>query len=82
MTTHDIDLSAIEAKLDTLIRLLALRVASEEQPLKDRVVRLNRAGLSPKEIAALCDTTRNTVSVALSKAKHGGRTKKIAEKQE
>jgi DNA-directed RNA polymerase specialized sigma24 family protein len=63
------DLSRIEAKLDTMIRLLALNVAVGEGTLKDRAVRLQRAGLAPKEIAELCDTTPNTVSVQLAKAK-------------
>jgi hypothetical protein len=63
------NLSRIEAKLDTVIRLLALNVAVGEGTLKDRAVRLQRAGLAPKEIAELCDTTPNTVSVQLAKAK-------------
>jgi DNA-binding CsgD family transcriptional regulator len=63
------DLSRLEAKLDTLIRLMALSVASENHSLRERAVRLQRAGLTPKEIAALCDTTPNTVSVALSAEK-------------
>jgi hypothetical protein len=66
---HDLDFSRIEAKLDTLIRLMALSVMSDAQSLKDRAVRLQRAGLTPKDIASLCDTTPNTVSVALSKEK-------------
>ena len=66
---EDRDLSRIEAKLDTVIRLLALNVAVGDGTLKDRAVRLQRAGLAPKEIAELCDTTPNTVSVQLSKAK-------------
>ena len=54
-----------------MIRLLALSVTSESQPLRERASRLQRAGLTPKEIALLCDTTPNTVSVALSNAKSG-----------
>ncbi len=69
MKKNDSDTCRIEAKLDTLIRLLALTVASDNHSLKERAIRLQRAGLTPKEIAALCDTTRNTVSVALSSAK-------------
>jgi DNA-directed RNA polymerase specialized sigma24 family protein len=63
----------IEAKLDTLIKLFALAVAPETLSLKERALRLQRAGLAPKEIAALCDTTPNTVSVALSAARRAGR---------
>jgi len=76
VSADNADLSRIEAKLDTLIRLLALRVASENHSLKDRAIRLQRAGMTPKDIAALCDTTPNTVSVALSAAKREGKGKK------
>lgn len=76
MRTNDVDLSRIEAKLDTLIRLLALSVTSESQSLKDRAIRLQRVGLTPKEIAALCGTTPNTISVALSAAKRNAKSKK------
>jgi DNA-directed RNA polymerase specialized sigma24 family protein len=74
---HDLDLSRIEAKLDTLIRLVALSVTSESQSLKDRAVLLQRAGLMPRDIATLCDTTPNTVSVALSTAKRAGSRKPL-----
>lgn len=68
-TNEGLDLSSIETKLDTLIRLVALAVAPETQTLRDRAVRLQRAGLAPRDIAALCNTTPNTVSVALSAVK-------------
>lgn len=71
MKTQDCDLPRIEEKLNTLIRLLALSVAPDNHSLKDRAVRLQRAGMTPKDIAALYDTTANTVSVALSAAKRG-----------
>lgn len=74
--TNDTGLSRIEAKLDTLVRLLALSVAPDDLPLKVRAVRLQRVGMTPKEIAALCDTTPNTVSQALSDAKREGKGKK------
>ena len=69
MSPTNTDLSRVEAKLDTLIRLLALSTTSETKSLKERALRLQKAGLSPKDIAALFDTTANTVSVALSAAK-------------
>jgi DNA-binding CsgD family transcriptional regulator len=79
--TDDQDLQRVEAKLDTVIRLLALNVAVGEGTLKDRAVRLQRAGLAPKEIAELCDTTPNTVSVLLAKAKAEKRSgKKLVKK--
>lgn len=69
----------LEAKLDTLIRLFALVVAPDDMSLKDRALRLQKAGLSPKEIAALCGTTPNTVSVALSAAKRNKTRQRKAE---
>ena len=75
------DLHRVEAKLDTLIRLLALSVAVGEGTLKDRAVRLQRAGLAPKDIAELCDTTPNTVSVLLAKAKAEKRSGKKPRKK-
>jgi len=65
----DSDVERIESKIDVLIRLLALSISPDNHSLADRASRLNRAGLTPKEIAAICMTTPNTVSVALSKAK-------------
>lgn len=65
--------SRIEAKLDTLIRLIAISVAPDNLSLKERALRLYRAGLTPKDIAAICNTTPNTVSVALSAAKRIGK---------
>lgn len=76
MNANNSDIARIEAKLDTVIRLLALGVASDNHSLKDRALRLQRAGMTPKEIAALCDTTPNTVSVALSAAKRESKSRK------
>ena len=66
----------IEAKLDVVIRLLALSLGSGMESLKDRAITLQRAGLTPKDIAGLYDTTPNTVSVALSAAKRKEKKKK------
>lgn len=76
--TEGLDLTGIEARLDTLIRLVALSVAPEEHSLKDRAVRLQRAGIAPKEIAVLCASTPNAVRVALSLAKSGRKRRKTA----
>jgi len=73
MSDEQEQLTRLEEKLDTVIRLLALAISPESQPLKDRARRLQRAGLAPKEMAALFDTTPNTVSVVLAKAKKGKR---------
>jgi DNA-directed RNA polymerase specialized sigma24 family protein len=75
MKIEDEGVARLEAKLDTLIRLLALSVTADLQSIKDRAVVLSKAGLGPREIAALCDTTPNTVSVALSNAKKDGKSR-------
>ncbi len=68
--------AGLEAKLDTLIRLMALSVAPSSAPLKDRAVTLSKAGMTPKDIAALCDTTPNTVSQALAASKRAKKARK------
>ncbi len=80
MSNEEESNSKIESKLDTIIRLLALSVASDNHSLKDRAIRLTRAGMTPKEIADLCDTTPNTVSVALYDAKKTGKKNKRLKK--
>lgn len=62
-------IAQLETKLDILIRLSALALIADVPGLKERAVRLSKAGLAPKDIAALCDSTPNAVSVALSAAK-------------
>jgi hypothetical protein len=62
-------LARIEEHLELLVRLLALQVSPDSEPMIDRAVRLQKAGLQPKEIAQLCNSTPNAVSVALAKAK-------------
>lgn len=59
----------IAEKLDLTVRLLAYLVAAEHDNLQDRAVTLTSLGLSPKEIARVCNTTPNTVSVRLVEAK-------------
>jgi DNA-directed RNA polymerase specialized sigma24 family protein len=77
MTNTGSDLARVEAKLDVLIRLMALSVAPESLTLENRAVRLQRAGLAPKDIASLIGTTSNAVRVALSGAKRRGKRKKV-----
>lgn len=67
------DSSRLEAKIDTLIKLIAISITPDNLSLAERAGRLSRAGMAPKEIAAICETTPNTVSVALSKAKRAKR---------
>ena len=63
------NVARLETKLDTLIKLFAMASIKGLDSVKEKAIALSRAGLSPKEIAALCDTTPNTISVALSQAK-------------
>jgi DNA-binding CsgD family transcriptional regulator len=67
--TEDEVIERFEAKFDSMIKLLAMLLTSEEQTVREKAILLSRAGLSAKDIAALCDTTPNTISVALSNAK-------------
>lgn len=76
--TENGHISRIEARLNIIIRLLALGVAPDNLTLKERAVRLQHVGMAPKDIAALCDTTPNAVSVALSAAKREAKGKKKA----
>jgi hypothetical protein len=66
---NDARLEELSEKLDMVIRLLALSLISEADSLTENAIRLQRAGMGPKDIAALCNTTPNTISVALSTAK-------------
>lgn len=69
-------------KLDLMVRLLAYLVAAEHDNLKDRAVTLSSLGLSPKEIARVCNTTPNTVSVRLVEAKRkSGRQKSASSRK-
>jgi hypothetical protein len=62
------DLKVIEQKLDILIKLYAYQlVAGKNMP--EGVPILRRLGLSASEIAAVYDTSANTVSVRLAESK-------------
>ena len=61
--------AALEAKLDTIIRLLALELVKGKTSQKEQILLLSQAGLESKNIAELLSTTRNTVNVAISTAK-------------
>jgi len=68
MSTELEALERISHQLEVLINLAALSI-SPEKPMIERAVRLQKAGLQPKDIAKLVDSTPNAVSVALAKAK-------------
>ena len=57
------------AKLDLVARLLAYLVAAQHDNLEGRAVTLKSMGLSPAEIARVCNSTPNTISVRLTEAK-------------
>ena len=65
----DSDWQAVAEKLDLVARLLAYLVAAQHDNLKQRAVALNALGLSVAEIARVCNTTPNTISVRLAEAK-------------
>ena len=70
----DVDtLARVENKLDTLIRLFALNMIDGMEHTKEKALLLSKAGLSPKDIAVLCDTTPHTISVQLSAARRDGK---------
>lgn len=72
------DLSTeVLARLDMLIRLQALSMASRFETSKEKIQFLGTAGMEPKQIAELLQTSANTVSVTLFKA----RKTKSAQKQ-
>lgn len=55
----------ISEKLDVLIRLIAVGLTSEKTQ-KEQIKLLSSAGIQPKVIAEIIDTTPNNVSVTLS----------------
>lgn len=57
------------AKLDMLIRLQALSMTSRFETSKEKIQFLGNAGMEPKQIAELLQTSANTVSVTLFKAR-------------
>jgi DNA-binding CsgD family transcriptional regulator len=65
------DTAEILAKLDMLIRLQALSMVSRFESSKEKIHFLATAGMQPKEIADLLQTSPNTVSVTLSKSRKG-----------
>lgn len=59
---------AIQSKLDTVIRLFAMNVGSDLST-KERAPLLQRAGLDRNDIAAVCDSSVEAISVRLAEAK-------------
>jgi len=69
------DESPIVAKLDQLIRLTAIQLTKDVESSKDKILLLGRAGMGPKEIAEILQTTPNHVNVTLSKARKSEKAK-------
>ncbi|MCC6736699.1 MAG: sigma-70 family RNA polymerase sigma factor [Bauldia sp.] len=61
--------SELIKKMDILIRLNSLSIVKDLPSQKDKILMLRRAGLGNIEIAEMLDTSANTVSVTLAKAK-------------
>lgn len=61
--------SQIVERLDTLIKLQALDMVRQFESQKEKIFFLARVGMRPKEIGDLLETSANSVSVALAKAK-------------
>ena len=77
----DRGLDAVNAKLAQIVKLLALAAIEHAVSVKEKALRLNSAGLQPKEIAALLGTTPNAVSVALSAGRRKKKAKAVRRKQ-
>lgn len=59
-------------RLDILIKLQAAALIAGIDSSKDKIIFLAKAGLKPKLIAEILDTTSNHVNVTLSKERKGG----------
>jgi hypothetical protein len=62
-------------KLDTLIRLVSIAIC-QNRTQKEQISLLNSAGIGPKVIAEILDTTPNNVSVTLSGLRKSKRKQK------
>jgi hypothetical protein len=60
------EVKSLEAKLDLLIKLQALSLVRDLGTMREKILFLGSAGLQPKTIADLLQTTSNHVNVTLS----------------
>jgi hypothetical protein len=74
MSTLD-PLSALNEKLDTLIKIQAAIAVKGMATQREKIVFLYGAGLGPTFIAGLLGTTPKTVSVAMAKHKKAASVK-------
>ncbi len=69
----------VAAKLDQLIRIMAIQLVNDLESSKEKILMLGRTGLAPKDIADILQTTPNHVNVTLSKARKADRSKPTEE---
>lgn len=74
MSTPD-SLSALNEKMDTLIKIQAALAVKGMTTQREKIVFLYGAGLGPSFIASLLGTTPKTVSVAMAKHKKAASVK-------
>lgn len=72
MAARETTLDEIGNKLDIVILLLASSLG-QGQSLAERAPLLQRAGLDRNQIAAVCNSTAEAVSVRLAEAKRKGK---------
>jgi len=63
----------VTERLDLIIKLLAMNLMKDfEGTQKEQIVKLNKIGLQPKEIAYILNKTSNYIRVTLSEARKEG----------
>lgn len=70
---YDGGIARLEAKLDTMIRLLALQLLTKEQTRWEQALLLDKAGLSAREIAIVCATEPDLIEKTILEAKKQGK---------
>lgn len=66
------DYEKVIERLDLIVKLLAMNILNDEGTQKEKVIKLSKIGMQPKEIANILNTSSNSVSVALSGARKEG----------
>lgn len=70
---HKCSAQCVDAKLDVIIRLLALLLSATKRTTSDKALLLEKAGLSFREIAQLCDSDSDLIKKIISRARAGGK---------
>lgn len=71
--TQDNSKEQLQEQIEILVNLLALSVSAQASGMSEKASMLSRAGMAPKQIAALLGSTPNSVSVAISKQKRASK---------